>query len=165
MNQSPRRDLAVQFDGPAAFGAFLKKMEGQMQAALPKHMKADRMARLALTVFSTNPDLALCSQRSVAGSLITACQLGLEPNVNGQCYLIPYKGTCTLVPGWKGLVDLANRSGRCTVWTGAVYKGDDFDYALGDNPFVRHKPGESDEDAELLTHVYAVGKIRATTSR
>jgi hypothetical protein len=51
---------------------------------------------------------------------MTAAQLGLEPGINGQGYLIPYKGTCTFVPGWKGLVDLVARSGRATVWTGVV---------------------------------------------
>lgn len=157
---SNHRNLAVQFDGPAAFGAFLKRLEPQMALALPSFMKPARITRLAMTVFSSNPDLAQCSQRSIAAAILTACQLGLEPNVNGQGYLIPYKGVCTFVPGWKGLVDLANRSGRCTVWTGAVYKGDEFDYGLGDRPFVTHKPGDGDDSPENLTHVYAVGKIK-----
>lgn len=157
---SNNRNLAVQFNGASDFGSFLKKLEPQMALALPSFMKPGRITRLALTVFSSNPDLALCTQRSIAASILTACQLGLEPNVNGQGYLIPYKGTCTFVPGWKGLVDLANRSGRCTVWTGAVYKGDEFDYALGDRPFVNHKPGDGDDDPNALTHVYAVGRIK-----
>jgi recombination protein RecT len=149
------------FDSPTQFGSWLKKLEPQMALALPTFMKPGRITRLALTVFSSNPELGNCSQRSIAASILTACQLGLEPNVNGQGYLITYKGTCTFVPGWKGLVDLANRSGRCTVWTGAVYKGDDFDYALGDRPFVTHKPGDNgDDNPANLTHVYAIGRIK-----
>lgn len=144
---------------PAAFRGFLDKLKPQLALALPKHLTADRMTRLAMSVFSSNPALAECRPHTIAASIMTAAQLGLEPNVNGQGYLIPYKGTCTFVPGWKGLVDLANRSGRCTVWTGAVFEGDHFDYALGDNPFIRHKPGEEDDPAKLL-FVYAVGRIR-----
>jgi recombination protein RecT len=159
-NNNANNNVAV-FNGPADFNQFLKRLEPQMAMALPSFMKASRITRLAMTVFSSQPALGECSQRSIAASILTACQLGLEPNVNGQGYLIPYAGTCTFVPGWKGLVDLSNRSGRCTVWTGAVYHGDEFDYALGDNPFVRHKPGDiGDEDPGALTHVYAVGKIR-----
>lgn len=147
----------------AKFSNFLEKLKPQMAVALPKHMNADRMARLALTAFSTNRDLQECSPQSIAGSIMTAAQLGLEPGINGQGYLIPYKGTCTFVPGWKGLVDLVARSGRATVWTGVVFPGDQFEYQLGDAPFCRHVPGDGDDGAPLFTHVYAIGRVRDST--
>ena len=90
----------------ATFSKFMDKLKPQMALALPKHMTADRMARLALTAFSTTPALQECSPNSIAGSIMVAAQLGLEPGINGQGYLIPYKKTCTFVPGWKGLVDI-----------------------------------------------------------
>jgi recombination protein RecT len=141
----------------AAFSKMLDRMKPQMTLALPKHMSADRMARLALTAFSTNKQLQVCKADSILASLMTATQLGLEPGINGQGYLIPYKDTCTFVPGWKGLVDLVSRAGRATVWTGAVYEGDKFDYQLGDEPFCRHKPGDSEGN---FTHVYAIGRVK-----
>jgi recombination protein RecT len=142
----------------AKFSHALERMKPQMAMALPKHLNADRMARLALTAFSTTPALQDCSFNSIAGSIMTAAQLGLEPGVNGQGYLIPYKGTCSFVPGWKGLVDLVARAGRATVWTGVVYAGDEFEYQLGDTPFCRHKP-EGDGDGQW-SHVYAIGRVR-----
>ena len=142
----------------AGFSAFLDKLKPQLALALPRHMNADRMARLALTAFSTNADLRACTANSIAGAILTAAQLGLEPGVNGQGYLIPYKGTCTFVPGWKGLNDLVARAGRATTWTGAVRPGDRFEYQLGDAPFCRHVPGD-DDDSEF-THVYAIGRVR-----
>jgi recombination protein RecT len=141
----------------ATFSKTLERMKPQMALALPKHMSVDRMARLALTAFSTNKALQECSTDSILASLMTATQLGLEPGINGQGYLIPYKTTCTFVPGWKGLVDLVSRAGRATVWTGAVYEGDKFDYQLGDEPFCRHKPGDSEGN---FTHVYAIGRVK-----
>jgi recombination protein RecT len=148
-------------DTPVAkFSGFLDKLKPQLEVALPRHLKADRMARLALTAFSTNADLQQCTPQSIAASIMTAAQLGLEPGVNGQGYLIPYKGTCTFVPGWKGLVDLVSRSGRATVWTGIVYPGDAFDYQLGDAPFCRHVPGDGGDDGAQFTHVYAIGRVR-----
>lgn len=157
MNQvsNDRRPNAV-----AELSTFMGKLKGQMTLALPKHMNADRMTRLALTAFSTNPDLQLCTHESIAGSIMVAAQMGLEPGVNGQGYLIPYKGRCTFVPGWKGIVDIANRSGRSSVWTGAVFIGDEFDYAMGDRPFITHKPGRSLGNADDLLYVYAVGRVR-----
>lgn len=143
----------------AQFSNFLDKLKPQLALALPKHLSADRMARLALTQFSSNRDLQQCSTNSIAASIMTASQLGLEPGVNGQGYLIPYKGTCTFVPGWKGLVDLVARSGRATVWTGVVRDGDEFEYQLGDAPFCKHKPGDGDEESPF-TYVYAIGRVR-----
>ena len=153
------------------FNQFLQKHKGQLEAALPKHLNADRIVRIALTEFSKNPKLQQCTQTSIFSSLIIAGQLGLEPGVNGQGYLIPYdkkekqgrdwvvkETICQFIPGWKGLVDLVSRSGRATVWTGAVYEGDDFDYMLGADPYCRHRPmGEF--DPAKMTHVYAIGKV------
>lgn len=141
------------------FNQFLQKHKGQLEAALPKHLNADRLVRIALTEFSKNPALQKCTPKSIFASLIIAGQLGLEPGVNGQGYLVPYKENCTFVPGWKGLVDLVSRSGRATVWTGAVYEGDDFDYMLGANPYCNHRPN-GEFDINKLTHVYAIGKVK-----
>ena len=143
----------------ASFNAFMQKHKSQLELALPKHLNADRMVRLSLTAFSQNPALQCCDPKTIFGSIIVASQLGLEIGVNGQGYLVPYKDKCTFVPGWKGLVDLANRGGRCTVWAGAVYEGDDFDYMLGDAPYCKHKPNGEFEESKL-THVYAIGRVK-----
>jgi recombination protein RecT len=142
----------------AKFSHFIDRFKPQLSLALPKHLNADRMARLAVTAFSTNEKLQQCTDISIVASIMTAAQLGLEPGVNGHAFLVPYGKTCTLVPGWKGLVDLVSRGGRAAVWTGAVFAGDEFDYALGDSPFVKHKPGDED-DPKKLTHVYAIGAV------
>ena len=143
----------------ASFNAFMQKHKSQLELALPKHLNADRMVRLSLTAFSQNPALQRCDPKTIFGSIIVASQLGLEIGVNGQGYLVPYKDKCTFIPGWKGLVDLANRGGRCTVWAGAVYEGDDFDYMLGDAPYCKHKPNGEFEESKL-THVYAIGRVK-----
>lgn len=148
-----------------AFQVYMNKYKSQLEMALPKHLTADRMMRLSLTEFSKNPKLQECTHNTIFGSIVTASQLGLEIGVNGQGYLVPYWNNkknvneCQFIPGWKGLVDLAQRGGRASVWTGAVYEGDEFDYMLGDSPYCRHKPcGEFDE--AKLTHVYAIGRVK-----
>lgn len=138
---------------------FLQDHKAQIAAALPQHLNADRMARLAMTALSQNRALAECDARSVFGAVVIASQLGLEIGVNGQCYLVPYKGRATLIPGWQGLMDLVARAGRGSAWTGAVYAGDDFDWGLGDAPFIKHKPSGNDA-IEDLQYVYAVGRVK-----
>lgn len=150
---------AVAKKGPhATLQGFFEKHKDQLAMALPKHLNADRMARLAMTAFSQNKALAECDPKSVFASVVVASQLGLEIGVTGQGYLVPYKGKCTFVPGWQGYVDLVSRSGRATVWTGAVFEGDEFDYALGDSPFVKHKP-KGEDDPDKMIYVYAIGRV------
>lgn len=142
----------------AVFSGFLDKFKPQMALALPKHLNADRMCRLALTAFSTNTKLQACEPKSIAGAIMIASILGLEIGVDGQGFLVPYKTTCTFVPGWKGMADLVNRSGRATVWTGAVFEGDFFEYELGANPRCVHRPGAEDDPKKLL-YTYAIGRV------
>jgi recombination protein RecT len=140
---------------------FLNKHKAQFALALPKHMNPDRMIRLALTAFNGNKSLQNASLTSVAASIVMASQMGLEIGVAGQGYLVPYKGQCQFIPGWQGIVDLVGRSGRASVWTGAVFEGDEFDYSLGDSPFVKHKPAGED-DPKKLRFTYAVGRVNGS---
>jgi recombination protein RecT len=156
---------------PKDFPAMLQVWLPEIKKALPKHLNADRMSRIALTAFRRTPKLAECDPRSVFAAVIQASQLGLEPDTLGRSYLIPYANRkkvgnqwttsmeCQFVPGWKGLMDLMNRSGQGSAWTGAVFEGDFFEYQLGDSPFVRHIPAGEDSP-EKMTHVYAVGRAK-----
>lgn len=146
---------------PETFPAMLQAWKPQIEAALPRHLNADRMARICLTCFRQTPKLGECEPLSVFAAVIQAAQLGLEPGLNGRAYIIPYGKTATFVPGWKGLVELANRSGRAAVWTGAVFEGDEFKWANGSKPFIEHLPGSEDEPAKL-THAYAVGWVKGS---
>ena len=140
---------------------YLTKHKDQLAMALPKHMTPERMVRLALTAVGQSTKLAACDARSLFASVVVAAQLGLEIGVAGQGFLVPYKGKATFVPGWQGLVDLVARAGRASVWTGAVFDGDFFDYALGDSPFVKHRPCGED-DPNKMTHVYAIGRVNGS---
>lgn len=146
-----------------AFSGFMDKLKPQLTLALPKHLTADRMARLALTAFSTSPQLQKCDPKSIAASIMTAGQLGLEPGVNGAGYLIPYGATCTFVPGWKGLVDLVSRSGRGTVFTGVIFRDQDYTFTDGARrDLVIHNETDLDRP-EDITHAYAIGWVKDAT--
>lgn len=145
-----------------SLSTFLDKYKGQIANALPKHISPDRMVRLTMTAFSQNAALQRCDLHSIFGSVVVAAQLGLEIGVGGQGYLVPYGNKATFVPGWQGLVDLVSRAGRATVWTGAVAAGDDFDWALGDRPYIKHRPGSGADTWKDITHVYAVGRVNGS---
>lgn len=143
----------------------LVKQRHQIELALPRHLNADRLLRVALTAISKTPKLADCTQVSVLGSIIQAAQLGLEPDgALGHAYLVPFwnskKGyyECQMIPGYRGMLDIAGRSGKVvTVSARVVYEYDFFDYSYGLDDYLKHKPSDGDRGNE--THVYAVAKL------
>lgn len=87
---------------------------------------------------------------------MTSAELRLEPGVGGACWLIPYKREATLVIGYRGMVELAYRTGRiASCKANVVYEDDRFDFVEGTEEFIRHeRSGETDPDR--ITHAYAV---------
>jgi recombination protein RecT len=125
----------------------LESNHNAFATALPRHMTPERMIRVALTAFNTTTELQKCSLMSIAAAVVQASILGLEPNsVLGEAYLIPFKGQCVLVPGWKGLLKLVRNSGQLvTVNAQAVHAKDQFEID-GDalEPILIHKRAAGD---------------------
>lgn len=84
--------------------------KGEISKVLPDHCKPDRMLRVALTALTRTPKLANCTQQSFAKCLLDCSALGLEPD-GRRAHLIPYGTECTLIVDYKGLAELAMRSG------------------------------------------------------
>jgi recombination protein RecT len=146
--------------------AYLKKMGPEIEKALPSHMNPDRMARIALTTIRTNPKLLEASVPSLLGAVMQAAQLGLEPGLIGHCYLVPFKNGKTgqtdvqFIIGYKGMIDLARRSGQIeNIYAHAVYSKDEFDYELGLEPKLKHKPFMDGDRGEFVG-AYAVAHFK-----
>jgi recombination protein RecT len=125
--------------------ALLTQRSQSIADVLPKHMKVDRLIKLALLAATKTPDLLMCTQASVMQSLMTCAQLGLEPNgMLGSGYLVPYGNKCEFIPGYRGLIDLARRSGEVVkVEARVVYSGDIFEVDYGTEAKITHKPNLS----------------------
>jgi recombination protein RecT len=106
--------------------------KAQVQNALPQHLKAERFIRIALTALTRTPKLTQCSQESFFQSLLTLSQLGLEPD-GRLAHLIPYGDACTVIVDYKGLCDLAMRSGKVSnIHADIVCENDVFEYDRGE---------------------------------
>ena len=90
----------------------IQSMKGQLQDALPQHIKIEHFLRTALTAVRKTPKLMDCTKESFLGSLLNAAQIGLEPSLLGQCFLIPYGTECQLIIGYQGLLALVYRSSK-----------------------------------------------------
>ena len=142
----------------------IKAMEPEIRRALPSVITPERFTRMALSALNTTPKLGECNQMSFLGALMNAAQLGLEPNTSlGQAYLIPYKNKgrldCQFQIGYKGLLDLVYRNPDIqTVQAQCVYENDLFEYELGLEPKLVHKPATSDRGELILA--YALWKSK-----
>lgn len=139
----------------------LETSKPQIALALPRHLSADRMLRIAMTSVRRTPALLSCTPQSLVGAVIQAAQLGLEPDgVLGHAYLVPYKDTCQLIVGYKGYIDLARRSGQIsTIYARVVYAKDQFDYSFGLNETLEHIPSRDPQPGDIV-FAYAVIKMK-----
>jgi recombination protein RecT len=137
-----------------------KVFKDQIALALPKHMNADRLPRIALTEIRKNQKLAQCSMESFASSVMTASQLGLEiGSAFGQSYLVPYGKDCQLIIGYRGMIQLAHRSGQIkNIHADIVHENEFFDYEHGVEMVFRHRPNKT-KDRGMITHAYAYAHL------
>jgi recombination protein RecT len=142
--------------------SYLKAMLPAITEALPKSkgMDAERLSRMTLTTLKTNPKLLECSIESLLGAVLQSAQLGLEPNLLGSCYFIPYKGTVSFQIGYKGLIDLVTRKGEVVnIVAQEVRKGDTFHYEFGRNETLKHIPAANSERGEI-EYFYAYANMK-----
>lgn len=113
-------------------------MRQQFAAALPRHLTPDRFIRVATTALMRTPKLAQCSPESLMKCLLDLSSLGIEPD-GRRAHLIPFENKkantveCTLIIDWKGLAELAQRSGQIAkLHADLVCENDEFAYDLGE---------------------------------
>lgn len=161
-----RKDVKSLLEGPA-FRAEIAKV-------LPKHLTPERMIRVAITATMKTPKLLQCTADSLTRCMLDCSALGLEPD-GRRAHLIPFEDkragtvTCTLIIDYKGLVELAMRSGLVShLYADVVREGDLFEYSLGEIKvhvpwFLRRdseKPGEAGQDIA----VYAFARMTSGAS-
>lgn len=150
------------------FPAMLEQYKGEIARALPKHINADRMARIALTAFRMTPKLGECDPRSVFAAVVQSSQLGLEVGLAGEAHLVPFGNQCQLIPGYTGLMKLARNSGLVIdIYAEAVRVNDKFSLKLGLERDLQHEPltanggfPASDEERGEIVGFYAVGLLK-----
>lgn len=150
---------------------FLQQNVRQIALAAAKGTDPAQMIRLARTMLNTNPDLLECTPISILGGVIQAAQLGLElDGFTGAAYLVPFNNTelgqkeAQFMPGYRGLMRLARRSGEVTNIVARVVRLNDvFEIELGTHDAIKHVPSDEpfdDNPEKSLKAVYAYGLIK-----
>lgn len=167
--------IANKAGAPTTQGKTLNDLFNDMQPAIaqaiPRHMTPERLLRIATTSIRQNPKLKVCTPQSLLGAVMQCAQLGLEPSILGHAYLVPYKNKkkegervwyedeCQFQIGYKGLIELARRTGQISsIMAHGVHENDEFEYEYGINDKLRHVP--TDGDRGPITKYYAVAKFK-----
>lgn len=152
---------------------FLQQKQGEIAKMLPKHLNAERLLKVAQIAATTTPALAECDVPSLVGAIGQCAQMGLEPNtVLGHAYLVPFNTkrkdnngqerwvkSVQVIIGYKGLIDLARRSGQIvSIAAHEVCAKDKFELVYGLDEKLNHIPAMQDRGGVI--GFYAVAKLK-----
>lgn len=132
--------------------------EGEFKAALPAHIPVERFVRVLTTAVQNNPKLMTLERRSFFNAAMRAAQDGLLPD-GREGAIVEFNGKATWMPMIGGIRKKARNSGEIVSWEAHVaFENDEFDYALGDEPYIKHKPALGDRGKPIAAYSVAVLK-------
>lgn len=137
------------------------EIKAQLERVATSLVTSDVLVRGLLMAASKNPEILKCSKASILRCLADAAALEIIPGgLMGRGYLVPRKGELCFDPGWRGLVDVARRSGEIKrIEAHVVYEADEFEVTRTPFTTVRHVPSESAE-ASPVRAAYAVVELK-----
>ena len=144
----------------------LEKYKESFAKVLPPHMTVDKLTRMAESAVRINEKLLQCERGSLMRSIMTGAILGLEiDGVTGQAFLVPFKGKCQLIIGYKGYITLAFNSGYLLEGR-TVRTNDRFAFEYGLAPYLTHaypSPTATEADRGDVIASYSVARHETRT--
>lgn len=132
----------------------IERMAPQFKAALPAHVSVEKFVRVTLTAVQTNPQLLNADRRTLFAAATKAAQMGLLPD-GREGAIVTFKDQAQWMPMTAGVMKLVRNSGEISTWSvQAVYENDNFEFALGDEEHITHKPALSNRGK--LIAVYSI---------
>lgn len=144
------------------FASLVAANQKAIKKIASKSIDLSRLYRLILSQVRQNPALASCSAESILLSMQQASEVGLEPGTAlGLSYLVPYRGECQFIIGYRGYIEMFRRSGMgLFVDANVVYEGDDFEVRQGLNPDLVHTPRFGKRTPDKILYAYAVARYK-----
>lgn len=144
-----------------------EKVKNELSLVLPNKMDIHKFTRLFLSEVSKNPKLNKCVPREFMLAVSTIAQLGLEVGAAlGHAYILPYENKKKnkiepqVIIGYRGMIDLARRSGQIvSIESRVVYEKDRFEVEFGLNSKLVHVPNFDCEDRGQVRFAYAVAHL------
>ena len=122
----------------------ITKMQPQFKAALPSHVSVEKFQRVLITAVQQTPALLNADRRSLYAASMKAAQDGLLPD-GREGAIVTFKDQAQWMPMVAGIMKKVRNSGEISTWSvQAVKENDEFDYQLGDEERIIHKPALKD---------------------
>jgi len=143
LTRQERREIAIgdlRADIESAAPVYRKLLEASESEILRFMTEA-----VHVIVSSKNDKLLQADRQSLLVALgeAAAARLSINPTL-GEAYLIPRKGGVDFQPGYKGLTNLAWRSGMIdSIYVDVVYAGEQYGRTGGTSPGIDHVPDDS----------------------
>lgn len=136
----------------------------EIAKAIPRGLDPVRFVRVAMTTIGNSPKLLACTPASLMSCMLQATQWGLELDpVLGQAYLVPYKDRCTLIIGYRGLLEMARRHESIeSITARLVYEGDELRVEYGLHPILKHVPDMTASRGQIIG-AYCVWRLKGAT--
>lgn len=156
----------------------ITKMTPQFKAALPAHVSPEKFVRVVMTAIQMTPALLEADRRTLFSAAMRASQMGLLPD-GREGAIVTFSGKAQFMPMVAGVMKLVRNSGEISTWSvQAIYANDEFEYELGDNERIIHKPKLGDrgkvigaysivlmKDGERSREIMGVDEIEAIRKR
>jgi len=137
----------------------IRRNKPELEKLLGPSLTVEQFETAAMTYLRMNPKLVDCNPYSIVGGLRLGAQLGLSLGPLGHFYLVPHKQEAVFILGYRGMVELAYRSGKVKrVQAAVVRDGDEFDFRLGTRAQLDHVPYGPPGEREWVA-VYAVAEL------
>jgi recombination protein RecT len=163
-----RQELVAQTDKPEVgqIRDIVKRNRDEFAKLLGSEALAEQFVTAAMTTFRLNPAIYECDPYSVVGGMRQAAQLGLSFGPLGHVYLVPFKqkgggSWATFILGYRGMVELAYRSGQVKrVEANVVREGDEFVFRMGSRAVLDFVPSGPPNGRDWLA-VYCLAELKS----
>jgi recombination protein RecT len=153
--------LAIQLQ---KFRETLVASHGEFQAALPSQIPVERFARTIVTAVQMEPKLLAADRRSLVAACMKAAQDGLllDGREAGLSLYNDRASNCQTVaymPMVNGILKKIRQSREISsIRAHVVYEGDEFNFQLGDDESIFHKPKLAKQGDPIAA--YAIAKFK-----
>jgi recombination protein RecT len=145
----------------------LQEKRSDIESVIPvaAGLTYDRLIGVAIEGLTRQPQLLQCTRESVIRAVYQSATLGLEPTgLLGSAYLVPFRNKksgkleAQLIVGYKGMVELADRTAGIHIEAEAVYEGESFSRRrVAGRTVIDHETRlDVERTDERITDVYAI---------
>ena len=137
---------------PDTLRALMKAQAPKFDALLPKGVTLQEVTAKVVICCSRNPALWDCDPGSMLLAVAEALSLGLKLDaISGEAYPVPFAKKVTMIPGYRGLQNIAYATGLVKVIEArVVFEKDRFTWMEGDHPELSHLPTLEDEPGNVV---------------